>query len=193
MIFTLGMILGIFLDTETNGLDPFKNRILEIAIKIVDLRSGTTIASYESIVRQSSTVWKNSDPTSLQINGFTWDMLSLGKEEKTVGSELKNFFKEYHISRENSFFICQNPSFDRAFFYHLVSSAEQEELNLPYHWLDLASMYWALNNKKMLTNNIVRLSKNAIAESLGLPSEKMPHRAINGVDHLLLCYQALLP
>jgi DNA polymerase-3 subunit epsilon/oligoribonuclease len=33
------------------------------------------------------------------------------------------------------------------------------------------------------------LSKDAIAARLGLPPEEKPHRALNGVAHLLACYR----
>jgi DNA polymerase-3 subunit epsilon/oligoribonuclease len=67
----------------------------------------------------------------------------------------------------------------------------------PYHWLDLASMYWALEIKKSqnleysLPDEIL-LSKDNIAKSLGLEQEAKPHRAMHGVDHLLLCYTHLV-
>ena len=32
-------------------------------------------------------------------------------------------------------------------------------------------------------------SKDKIAKSLNLPEEKKPHKAMRGVDHLLLCYE----
>ena len=33
-------MLGIFLDTETNGLNPFVHSVLEIAFKIINLSNG---------------------------------------------------------------------------------------------------------------------------------------------------------
>jgi oligoribonuclease len=73
----------------------------------------------------------------------------------------------------------------------------QEKLNWPYHWLDLASMYWvAFFQKKVSLGEPIpqkmSLSKNDIASQYQLPVEDLPHKALNGVNHLLLCYQAVL-
>ena len=35
-------------------------------------------------------------------------------------------------------------------------------------------------------------SKDSIAEYYGIEKEKKPHRAQNGVDHLLLCYETII-
>lgn len=187
-------MLGIFLDLETSGLDFFHHRVLEIAFKIIDLSSGEQLATYESIVLQSQEVWDWRDPTSLQINGFTWEKLQQGKTEAAIGQEIIEIFTRIGIQRGKAVFICQNPSFDRGFFAQLVNVYKQEELNWPYHWLDFASMYWALVVKTCRETNVelpreISLSKNAIAETMHLPVEPHPHLAKNGVDHLILCYR----
>ncbi len=78
--------------------------------------------------------------------------------------------------------------FDRAFFIQLVHVELQRAMHWPYHWLDLASMYFALypDIKKEAD-----LSKNQIAKALNLPVEREPHRAMNGVNHLMECFGAL--
>jgi hypothetical protein len=67
-------------------------------------------------------------------------------------------------------------------------------MDLPYHWLDLASMYFVqrlvFEQKKQEFS--LKLSKNAIAKALSLPIESIPHRAMNGARHLLLCYTNLV-
>lgn len=178
-------MLGIFLDLETNGLNAFKHRILEIAFQVIDLESGEVKASYDTVVSQSPSAWEKSDPKSLQINGFTFDMLQKGKSEAEVTKEIIELLSALNIRRGNAIFICQNPSFDRMFFNQLIDPETQESLNWPYHWLDLASMYWAKEKGSLA------LSKNAIATKLGLPEETLPHKAMNGVKHLLLCYEVV--
>ena len=74
-------MLGIFLDTETNGLNPNKHRTLEIAYQIVDLFSGICLEKYESIVFQPQEIWNESNLESLKINGFTWAEVTKGKPE----------------------------------------------------------------------------------------------------------------
>lgn len=187
---------GIFLDQETTGLDPRLHRTIDIAIVLMDLTTGEEIASYETIVFQDSLMWEKKDPTSVKINGFTWEAVATGKEVPFVSEEIIAFFKNHSIHRKNAVFICQNPAFDRAFFNYVVEVATQESLGWPYHWLDLASMFWAsrLHDFKKKGEPYpadMGLSKDDIACFFGLPPEKKPHRAMGGVRHLIECYKAL--
>ena len=185
-------MLGIFLDSETSGLSSEKHALLEIAYKIVDLKNGRVCESYEAIVYHPITVWQESDPDSLKVNGFTYEIIKDGKKIDVVQQEILESFKRMKISRESAVFICQNPSFDRAFFSHLFPTELQETLNWPYHWLDLASMFWGicLRDKKYPWKS--GLSKDNIAQYLSLEKEASPHRAMNGVSHLLACYRKLV-
>ncbi len=189
-------MLGIFLDLETTGLDSFIHRVIEIALRICDLNSGEELASYQRIVRHTISVWKQSDPESLKINGFNPDLAHTGLREDQVRSEIKSIFQSLGISRGKAVFICQNPSFDRAFFSQIIPAYTQENLQWPYHWLDLASMYWARQMDEGWRNQgiptEVNFSKNHIAKQYGLPNEELPHRAMNGVDHLITCYRAVV-
>ena len=183
-------MLGIFLDSETNGLNVHKHRICELAYRIVNVETGKVLESFETLIRISLQEWKKSDPSSLKVNGFQWDDIKNGKDPHEVAHEIKLSFKRLGIERGKGVFICQNPSFDRAFFTQLIDADTQEKLNWPYHWLDLASMYWmkCLSERQVQPWN-TGISKNDIAKALGLPPEAEPHKAMNGVDHLLLCYK----
>lgn len=190
-------MLGIFLDIETTGLDPTKHCIIDIALKVIDLTTGTLKCTFSRIVKQSPNAWSNADPASIQINGYTWEQVSQGLEPSIVGQQIIQLFTAMPIERGKAVFICQNPAFDRGFFSHLVDVYTQEKLNWPYHWLDLASMYWITVNQKTAREGVplpekMSLSKNDIARAYNLPTEADPHRALNGVDHLLTCYKAVL-
>lgn len=188
---------GIFLDIETTGLNAAVHCPIDIACKIVDLTSGVINAEYQSIVKQSRDVWDRKDASSIEVNGFTWDEVCLGKEPEVVSREIVSLFGKIPIQRGGAMFICQNPSFDRGFFNQLVDVYTQEKLNWPYHWLDFASMFWAVGVLKAKREGTaipenISLSKNDIAQAYGLPIESCPHRAMKGVDHLILCYQTVL-
>ena len=186
-------MLGIFLDTETNGLNSLKHRVIDIAIKVLDLQNGNIVAEYQSLVRQPKEIWENSDPVSLSVNGYNYETISHGKVESLVSSEIVEFFESHNLKRKKAVFICQNPSFDRPFFSQLVIPEIQEKLSWPYHWLDLASMHWAVCMKKGKPYPWeIGLSKDAIARFLSLPEEAKPHRAKNGVEHLILCYEKII-
>lgn len=185
----------IFLDTETTGLDPERHRIIELAFKVQSIPSGKFEASYETVVRQPLEVWAENDPESLKINGFTWEETLGGKSERVVESEIIEMFNRMGVKRGTSLFCCQNPSFDRAFFSQIVPLEIQEGFKWPYHWLDLASMYWAIKTmggvEAIAQIEKEGVSKNKIAENYGLPPEAYPHRAMNGVNHLIECYSAI--
>jgi len=190
-------VRGIFLDTETNGLNPFVHRVLEIALKIVDLAEGTVVDQYSAIVYTSPADWEKSDPASLKVNGFTYETTEKGTPGSQVALDITNLLQKNHVGRDSAVFICQNPSFDRVFFSQLITPEIQESLKWPYHWLDLASMYWAEamragKNEPSKLPWKTGLSKNKIALVYELPPEASPHRAMNGVDHLLLCYEHVI-
>lgn len=182
----------IFLDTEANGLNLFQHRLIEIAFIFVAKSSNELVASYESLIQQSQDIWDQSDPKSLEMNGFTYPEVSQGIIEHDVREQIIDLFQKHQISRDNAVFICQNPSFDRSFFTQIIPSVIQERLNWPYHWLDLASMFWLHSLKKGRDPFQIGISKDKIAHHFSLPNEEMPHRAMNGVKHLKLCYDALL-
>lgn len=187
-------MLGIFLDTETNGLNFLKHKILEIAIKIYDLNNKHEYGSYESKIFLSFDEWKEGDPGSLEVTGFTFQEIESGKKITRVKDQIIQLFQSNNIGRNNSVFICQNPSFDRAFFSQIITPNEQEILKLPYHWLDLASMFWAtkMKREKALGSCEVDFSKDHIAIEYNIEPEQKPHRAMNGVRHLVKCYEAIV-
>ncbi|NGX38186.1 MAG: Ribonuclease T [Chlamydiae bacterium] len=185
-------MLGVFLDTETNGLNPHKHSILELAYKIIDVETGTLKYAYEAVIAQSEANWARTHPGSLEVNGFSWEEISRGLPPEKVAGATITAFAQNGVKRENAVFICQNPSFDRAFFSQLIDPDLQESLGWPYHWLDLASMYWALHINKEPFPWQTGVSKDKISETYNLQPEKKPHRAMNGVNHLLLCYEAIV-
>lgn len=186
-------MLAIFLDSETNGLNVAKHRIIELAYKIIDVCTGKVISQFETKIGLTKEQWEKSDPQSLQVNRFTWNELEHAPCVDLVSATVIHSFHEHDIQRGKAVFICQNPSFDRAFFSQVIDPDLQEKLNLPYHWLDLASMFWALKMKEGKEFPWdTGFTKDKIAKNLSLPSENQPHRAQNGVDHLISCYDKLL-
>lgn len=186
----------IFLDIEATGVNPEKHRTVDIAFKVIESASGRLITGYESIVFQPQDVWAEADPESLKFTGFTWEMVLQGKTEAVVAAEVALILNHAHVRRKRAVFVCQNPSFDRIFFNQIISVELQEEYYWPYHWLDLASMYWAIecykDKQKAASITEAGLSKDRIGEHFGIPPETRPHRAINGVNHLIACYKAVL-
>lgn len=188
-------MLLIFLDTETSGLNPDKHRLLELAYRIYDTASGHFILSYETYFSQPPHVWALADSSSLEINGLTYEKLLSGKSEKVISSEITSDFNKVELGQKTGVFVCQNPSFDRIFFNQIISVDIQSHFKWPYHWLDLASMYLTFrilrNGHPLRDMREEDLSKDKIADYFSLPPEKAPHGAMNGVNHLIACYEAM--
>lgn len=187
------MIQGVFLDIESNGLDCYTHKVMEIALKVVNLGTGQCLCHFDSLVQLSEQEWQSSDVNSLKINGLS-DYLTHSKapSREQVGKIVTQLLTNLGIHRDTSIFICQNPSFDRPFFAQLVSTYEQEKLGWPYHWLDLASMFWAKSSSHEGLPSVKALSKDAIAARLSLNPEARPHKAMAGVEHLIECYGVLI-
>ena len=178
-------------------MNLLRHKVLEIAFKIVDVLTGEILDAHQATLAISPAQWSQSDPESLKINGFSWlDIQNRGVPLEKVSKEIIDCFVKNQIKRGSAVFICQNPSFDRAFFAQLVDPDTQEKALWPYHWLDLASMFWVMAIKRKELKNGMwpwesGLSKDKIAAAFQLPNEDKPHRAMNGVDHLILCYRAV--
>lgn len=192
-----GVRMGIFLDTETSGLDPRKQHLIEIAFKVIEMSSGELLHTYDSVIALSEQEWKEGSTEALEVNGFSWDLVSVGQERLVVKRQIEKIYKDLSINKQNACYICQNPSFDRAFFAQLFSEDEQYQKSWPYHWLDFSSMHWALQMKDYVKNpaaewKAIGFSKDAIAQAHGLAAEKKPHRAMQGVEHLIEVYRAIV-
>ncbi|MBM3201735.1 MAG: 3'-5' exonuclease [Chlamydiae bacterium] len=185
-------MLGIFLDTETNGLDFSIHNILEIAFVIMDLRTNTVLESFERILQVTEDEWALSNLYSLSFNGISKEMMLSGSSKEIVVKDIKKIFHKHKLTKGKSVFICQNPSFDRLFFSKLIPVDYQEKHQFPYHWLDLASMHFAKSMLQKIPIDEIHLSKDQIADKYHIAKESKPHRAINGVLHLIECYKSVV-
>jgi oligoribonuclease len=186
-------LLGIFLDTETNGLNWSTHVILEIAFIIKNLNTGETIDTYETMIIPTKDEWERSNPESLSYTGISLNHLeNKGISKSQACKEIIALFKKHSLERGKAVFICQNPSFDRIFFSGLIDVETQERLHFPYYWLDLASMFWSKHISKNAECNIFSISKDAIGNYYGIEPEQKPHRALQGVEHLITCYRSVV-
>ena len=188
---------AIVLDTETTGLDPSKAQVVDIAFKVVDIGSGACLGSFQSVVALSKEEWALADPIALTVNGFTWnDVQTRGRPRSDIAVNICTLFSKLKLTSQTSFFLCQNPSFDKAFFSQICPLSVQKSCGFPYYWLDFASMNWALMAKEISLGKRlpfrIPFSKDGIAHSSKLPPENKPHKAMNGVDHLILLFSKII-
>lgn len=181
---------GVFVDIETTGFNFRKHVPLDIAVSIVDLSDRTVIATYSSLITCTAHAWSYADDDALRVNGYDIDNHFPSKCAFDVGIEIENFLNKHEIEKGKAFFICQNPSFDKLFFGMIVDLFSARNRNLPYHWLDLASMFWVKFYGSCYPTPIeLSLSKDSIAEHFDIAPEERPHKALNGVAHLIECYR----
>lgn len=186
----------IALDTETTGLDHRKNDPIEIAIRIIGCSTGRDYGSCSAVIKLDKEAWSRAHPKALEVNNFSWEEVQeKGESIEGVAKRIQTLISGLGLSERNAKFICQNSSFDRNFFDKIIDPEAQFKARMPYHWLSLESMYHTQRLAAMRPGtevNATSYSKDAIAKALGLPEEEKPHRAMNGVDHLLLIYEKLV-
>lgn len=188
---------GIFLDIETTGLDSKIHVPVDIAIIVVDMNNMSELLTYTTCITCEMKDLKKANKKALTLNGINPLCVWNGKGLRVVEGEILELFVKNNLNKSNSFFICQNPCFDRSFFSSIVPLARQDSFDFPYHWLDLASMFWSKVLVKELPSdsffkNFSPLSKDFIASRLNIPLEPKPHIALNGANHLLACYRKLI-
>ena len=64
----------IFLDTEPNGLNFRRYRLIKVAYRIIDLSTDRCLSHFSSLRKISHDEWKDSDPESLQVKYFLGKM-----------------------------------------------------------------------------------------------------------------------
>ena len=119
----------LFCDVETTGLDPVKDQIVEICVKILNKDGSQGGGEWLAKVRPTVKV----SPEAAKINGFT----EIGWQEAIDQDTLKTVFNDWLRSGEYQL-VNWNPSFDLAFIRPLVIN-----FKLAYHPLDILSMVWS--------------------------------------------------
>lgn len=185
-------MLLIFLDIETNGLNSDEDSPIEIALKCLDSKDFSQVYSFSSLINIGASLFTFSDPYAMKVNGITWDEIEeKGRSKNEIGDILLDFFFDVSLDRKSSIIICQNPSFDRMFFNKIIDESKQVSFKIHYHWLDLASIALGAGIIDITSDNF-STSKDRIASILGVAPEARPHRAMNGVDHLIECYKKIM-
>ena len=145
----------IALDVETTGLDPLKDRIIEIGAVLFE--NGQVIKTFNSLVNPHVII-----PLEVSnINHITNQMLKSAPEEKEVYANFIAFLSDATIGKT---IICaHNARFDLGFlketfrrlgyfaniyYVDTLSLARQTLPNLPNHKLNTVASYLDINNEK---------------------------------------------
>lgn len=125
----------IFLDTETTGIDPEKNEIIQVAAVLVDLDT----RKIESAINYYIEATGELDAAASVVNGYY-----VGKwteeERHPLKPEIVAPMLKQFLSIRNSAIVAHNSSFDRAFCASLLSKHGISRRDQPKYWFDTATM-----------------------------------------------------
>jgi oligoribonuclease len=92
----------VFVDVETTGLDPKKNDLLEIAVRVVS-PEGDTLDEFHAVLNPGPTVYANADLIALQMhvhNGLLAESFLSTNGREAIDAELCRFFLGNGIAGE---------------------------------------------------------------------------------------------
>jgi DNA polymerase-3 subunit epsilon len=160
--------IGLVLDTETTGLGPTSDEVIELALKLFTYRADSgeilDIIEEDSFLREplSSTAKRNYS-RAYQVHGIPYDMVR-GKSFYDV--KIKTYFH-----RADSVF-AHNASFDRSFLFHMYP-----EVNDLKWYCTMKNVPWksyGFPNAKLLT----LLQAHNI-------TDYQTHRALDDITYLM--------
>ncbi|MCA0754868.1 3'-5' exonuclease [Paenibacillus sp. N4] len=155
-------------DFETSGLDPAKERVIEMAaIRVVN---GQTVAGFSTFVQFEGDL----APKITELTGITPDMLVGGLPEKTA------FLCLRHIMGPSSLLVAHNAAFDLQFLHHAMFRLAGKTFSNPF--ID------TLTIARDRTTYPHRLDN--MCEKYGIKLEGA-HRALNDVEGTLAVLQAM--
>jgi DNA polymerase-3 subunit epsilon len=165
-----------FIDTETTGLDPYINDIIEICIVKTDQK----LKIKEKLVTLISPMNSNFDPISLEINQISAIELANAPSFKTCSNGIKNIM-------DNSIVVGHNIKFDLSFIEQSYKKIHEERPIVHYHAIDTSSIAWPL----YVAGKINSVSLSELCEYFGVTNDGS-HRAENDVDRLIKVYKKLM-
>jgi len=180
-------IIHYFLDTETGGLDAYKNPLLEIYI-LKRINGVKTDEFYAKILPHSKDII---DPVALDKNGlrpYSWDIDAPDVyTARDAAIAMDRFFEIPRKGEGVSYVVAHNAKFDVGYI-RALSKKTGVRIGMPYLQIDtvhLAAAYLVplgLQNHRMDT----------IREFLGMSAEKA-HTAQKDVEDMVKLYDLLTP
>jgi DNA polymerase III subunit epsilon len=166
---------ALLIDTETTGIDPSVDQVVEVGACLYDLEIGCAIESYASLVRAGG------NPAE-RFNGIPAAALVGAKEPVAVWSRVSALADEVDV------IVAHNASFDRSFVEAAVRGVEE--------WVpsdSLTAKPWACTRSDFLwegggEGGGRKLVEIALAYGLGVASA---HRALTDVDTMARLFTRL--
>lgn len=149
----------IYYDTETTGVRPDKDRIIEIAA--YDPHNNATFVEF---INPGIAI----PPDATAIHGITDDMVSQSPDFAKIGQEFARF-----CEGEVVLIAHNNDAFDLPF---LKAEYTRSELSVPGHWKYLDTLKWSRKYRKDLPKHQLQF----LREVYGVPANTA-HRALDDV------------
>ncbi len=144
------------IDTETTGMDPSKDRTIEVAVMLFDVKRAQPVVSFASLIKG------NADNEAFPINGIPAAMLPEAREAERVWAAVRWIIEPAPIV------IAHHAEFDRQFTPDLGKQWVCSEEDIT----------WPSSNKGGRGGSLAHL---ALSLGLGVASA---HRAMADVDTL---------
>jgi len=167
-----------FVDTETTGLDPLEQEVIEVAY-MVEAPDGTILRAFETKFKPQRL--ETAHPKALEINGYSahpeeWEKAPLFDEQhaQLIYDDLKDCI-----------IVGQNPKFDVDFLREGMKRAGLET-RFGYHVVDTVTLAY----EQLIPCGLKWLSMDAIRKFLGW-SGLRAHTAMKDVRDVHRLYHAL--
>lgn len=98
-----GLRYAALLDTETTGMDPARDRTIEVAVMLFDLKHAQPVVSFSSLIRGEA------DNEAFPVNGIPAAMLPEARESERVWSAVRWIIDPAQVV------IAHHAEFDRQF------------------------------------------------------------------------------
>ena len=176
----------VFIDLETNGLEPSKGAII---LQIGALTDNEDDPVFYDTVLPTNEQYARSSPEAIKVNGLTWEVL---QEKGRPWQDVKDDFVRWldQIVIHECVFVGQNPAFDMKFLrYHVP---EVEFLGAPVaNPIDIRNMYSTAVRKGLVNPVESGRTGHVISRSLGVEEESEVHDALGGAEVVKRNYDKL--
>ncbi len=170
------------IDTETTGLDPKENEIIEFAGMVYEQKDSGIYELVKKVkVKIKPKHIEKAQPTALKVNGYTEAAWSKAKPFEDHAENIKKFIEESEI------LLGQNLIFDIRF---LISEFNRCGLEAPKFEKYMDTKYMASNLVK--EGKIKRASMDYLCEHFNVKVNGRAHTALVDCERTFLVWQQLL-
>lgn len=181
----------IYLDTETTGLDPKKNAIIELAA-IIEI-DGKEVHNFSWNIKP--TKGKIIDPDALVVTGITKEQIDTFQSSKAIYNQFVSLMDKYvnkYDSNDKFYFYAYNAPFDRDFVLEWFRDNKNPYLFSYAHWpwisVDVLAAIYAENQRDKFAN----FKLGTVAKSLGIEvDEEKLHGGLYDVVLMKQIYEIL--